>query len=491
MLGRERSVEGAWKTLGLKPTTAEVAMAVMESRGVSCTNVNALVQAMHVEGGKDAAEREAAREIQFAKQEAVASNFTMEGEDESWLVQDDNASQPEIARHTFSIKDLEDEVEDHVQMVLALSDKVWEVSRNQVVVRSNNESKGARRLVGTKHVLQPHSNTWLDFQDRYVSSKDALFKARPWVSRYEALLDARVKIEKESTMKRKDLDRLQNPSDDEEDENVRDPRAERALAWRIDQLDRQAMGLDFATEANKVAELLRRKNAPPLSVYEGNGPSSKPADLRKQREGGRLPWAQLRISEYPSGKDTTRGVMTHTGALCPEKDAPWNHFDANNCPVPETKKKDDGSSGLFLLANSSASQKQKAESSPLSRFGAESPKSVKRGLMSPAATSPVSMRGPWSPDGKGYDSPSPLRGIGERSSMGGGRRINDWRNADVGSFSVHYGASDEDSGEGKPGGLGAKWLHKSLQEASKGWAGYATMLMTCTRGNTACSDLGG
>ena len=469
MLGREKSVEGAWKTLGLKPTTAEVTMAVMESRGIPCTDLNAFVQAMHVEGGKDAAEREAARQIQVAKQHQAETNFTMEGEDQSWLVQDDIINELGIARATFSIKDLEDEVEEHVRMVLALSDKVWEVSRNKVVTRSNNESKGARRLVGTKHVLQPHSGTWLDFQDRYVSSKDALFKARPWVSRYEALLDARVKIEKESTMKRKDLDRLQNPSDDEEEEHVRDLRAERALAWRIDQLDRQAKGLDFATEVNEAAELQRQRNAPPLSAYAANGPSLKSLDLSKEREGGRLPWAQLRVSEYPSGKDATRGVMSHTGALCPEKDSPWNHLDENNCPVPEPRAKDEVSNSLFSKANPSASQKKRPSTSP---------KSARRGSKSTGATSPTSsLRGPRSPvGGRGCGSSSPMSmrrvlGVSPLGEM----RVDGLRHADgVGSFSLFHGTTDEHMDEGAKDGLGAKWLAKTLQEASKGWAGWAT-----------------
>jgi hypothetical protein len=62
----------------------------------------------------------------------------------------------------------------------------------------------------------------------------------------------------------------------------------------------------------------------------------------------------------------------------------------------------------------------------------------------------------------------------------GEMRVDGWRHADGdGSFSVVHGATDEETGEGAKDGLGAKWLAKSLQEASKGWAGWATDIISC------------
>lgn len=93
----------------------------------------------------------------------------------------------------------------------------------------------------------------------------------------------------------------------------------------------QLNGLTFAAEANAAATYTARMKAPPLSAYTVGGTRKEEMD----KEGGRLPWATLRISACPSGTNSTRGVMSHTGAYCPEKDATWNHFDANNCPVPD------------------------------------------------------------------------------------------------------------------------------------------------------------
>lgn len=237
VLASSRTHEGAWRKLGLRPSTSEVAIAVLESRGIPANEVNIVVQQMQLEGGKDAAEKEAGRQIQISRMDA-RNVYTLEREEQTWLVQD-NVEELEIAKFTFSMEDLERDVQEHVQEVLALSDKVWEVSRNKVVIRSSLESKGSRRLVGSKKVIEPHSSTWIDYQDNYVSTNHPLYKSRPWQSQTEALVEARVAIDKEATMKRKDLESLQCPSSDDEEDFVRDSRAEKSLAWKIDQLDRQ------------------------------------------------------------------------------------------------------------------------------------------------------------------------------------------------------------------------------------------------------------